>query len=389
MRGPKHMREPFDAIVIGGGPAGAMAALLLAGRGRRIALIERGERNRDKTCGHCLSPRIAPLLERAGLLDRVRAIATGRTGRVRIHTPGRKAATFKLNGGGTEAGWLVDRRLFDQSLIDAAAERGVCVFQPAPARVVQRGADGAVVIAGRGDDERRLRTRLVIGADGLQSMTARVFGLDVGAQRGRKYGFSFNLDCSASAPVSGVIDMFTGAGGYLGVVPGPGGALHGAGLVGTRSRGARDPIGFTREMAVANPTLARLLGAGAEMYEELNIIGSGPMPLRRRRIAGEGVALVGDAAGYHEPFTGEGMAWAIESAFLLDQAFAETGGAWSTAAAARYEQLWRHSIGRRMLACRAVAFALERPALLRLGLRAGAAGADIPRRYFMRQAVTA
>ena len=72
---------------------------------------------------------------------------------------------------------------------------------------------------------------------------------------------------------------------------------------------------------------------------------------------------IGDAAGFAEPFTGEGMAWALESADLLAQVCAAiTPGAWNAATATHYEKLWRRRIARRQRICKALSFAIARPA---------------------------
>ena len=105
------------------------------------------------------------------------------------------------------------------------------------------------------------------------------------------------------------------------------------------------------------------------------------MPCAARRRTAPGVALVGGAAGYVEPFTGEGMAWAIESAALLDRAVASCApGAFTADAAARYERSWRLAIGRAQRRCAWIARALEHPALIANAQSAGAVTLMLQRR---------
>ncbi len=95
------------------------------------------------------------------------------------------------------------------------------------------------------------------------------------------------------------------------------------------------------------------------------VVGAGPMPCRPRAVATSSVTLVGDAAGYVEPFTGEGMSWALTSAEVLaDVAADQSPGDWTRAAASRYRRAWRDRIGHRQRLCRAVAWSLQRPRLL-------------------------
>ena len=120
----------FDAIVVGGGPAGALCGLRLARAGWRVALIEKGARNRAKACGHCLNPRARRYLDQAGVWDPVETLAVGRTKRVRVHHETLGQVTADHPDPEPEA-LVVDRRILDQCLLDMARDGGACVEQPA------------------------------------------------------------------------------------------------------------------------------------------------------------------------------------------------------------------------------------------------------------------
>jgi flavin-dependent dehydrogenase len=159
------------------------------------------------------------------------------------------------------------------------------------------------------------------------------------------------------------IEMFVGPQGYLGVVSHGPERLHVAGLV----RGGADrtsPRQFVATLCDRFPLL-RGLGLVPDCGPALPaVIGSGPIPCRPSRVAGGRVALVGDAAGYPEPFTGQGMCWALESSEALAQAVRGLApGQWTEASARRYRLLWRHRIGRGQGFCRLLAAALDRPCL--------------------------
>jgi 2-polyprenyl-6-methoxyphenol hydroxylase-like FAD-dependent oxidoreductase len=381
--------ERRQAVVIGGGPSGALSALALARRGWDALLVERGGRGRGKTCGHCLNPRSASALASFGLLDEVRAIAVGRTERLRVHLENGRRIEAAMGGreGSSRAGWLVERRGLDALLQDAAEASGVEIVRGESARLVCAGdgAREAVVSIGRGSSARRVRAALVVGADGLRSAVAARAGLSRGAGRvGKKFGFSLDAAWRDGHGASeGVVEMFVARGAYVGVVRQAGGVAHAAGLVGVAWEGERGP----REVMAAFRTRFALFGSvvGEEMGE---VEACGPMPCHAREVARGRVALVGDAAGYHEPFTGEGMAWAMESARALDEAAVGClPGVWDARAGAAYARAWRRAVGRRQRACRGVAWLLERPGLLALFGARGDGRSSAPASALVRRVV--
>lgn len=359
------MRDGCDAIVIGAGPAGSAAALLLARQSWRVALIDRAPPSRPKACGHCLSPRVHALLRAHGLLAGVTELASGRTRALRIHVPGRAPLELGLEGD-DGPGWLVDRAMFDQYLADRAAAAGAEVLRGTRARV-RRDAGGSFVVEAQGPDGRRtLRAPLMVGADGLRSAVAQAAGMDARGSVGRKFGFAFDAP-SAPPAEDGVVRMFVGRGGYLGVVPAGEGRVHAAGLVAAGAGRTNDPFAFARSLASVHPELESVVAGACGPQTTGRVLGAGPMPCRAGHVAAGQVALVGDAAGYHEPFTGEGMSWALESAALLaDVASSGRIGEWSDLSARHYRHMWRRRIGQRQLVCRALSAALERPRATRL-----------------------
>ncbi len=356
--------DDFDAIVIGGGPAGSCTARALARLGWRTALIEHGSRHRPKACGDCLNVRGVQMLQRAGLLDDVRALAVGSTRQVRVHVAGRSPFTAPLPAGDAGVGLLVPRDRFDQLLVDRAAEAGVHVFQPVSARVVELTRHGARVALRGSGAASRARCRLLVGADGLRSAVADASGLGRRRTNGGKFGFAIDVDGPARGGVTpGTIEMFVVRGGYLGVVARSDRRMHVAGLV-SRAAAAGNPVEFV-EFVARRFDVLRPSGLHRLRQSSVNrLLGAGPIPCRPRGVACVRVALVGDAAGYVEPFSGEGISCALESAEVLADTLArETPGEWTPATARVYQGKWTRRIGRRQHLARLLARALERPGL--------------------------
>ena len=358
--------DQLDAVVIGGGPAGSSAARSLARHGWRTVLIERGPRHRHKACGTCLNARAVGLLRRAGLLDDVRNVAVGVTRRLRVHLVGRPPLTAVLpRHAEAGEGLLVPRGSLDQVLIDRAAEAGVQVVQPAAARIVELTRRGAVIELRNGSSTTCLRPRLVVGADGLRSAVAEAAGLGRPGRAGCKFGFALQVTSPAAQAVDpDTIEMFLVSGGYLGVVGHGGKTLHVAGLVAPRGNAPGNPLDFVEWVANRFDVMKR---AGLHRVRHgacSRLLGAGPIPCRPLGVADERVVLVGDAAGYTEPFSGEGISWALECGEILADSVADQSpGRWTTCTARRYRRRWARRVGRRQHLGRLLAGALERPGL--------------------------
>ncbi len=354
--------------MIGAGPAGSSVARALAGLGWRTALVERGPRHRGKACGHCLNPRAARLLRSAGLLNDTRRLAVGATRRLRVHAEHCSPVSAELPAcEETGPGLLVERHRFDQMLIDRAAEAGVRVLQPASANLAAVGRHEALVEVTQGRDRLRLCCPLVVGADGLRSATAAAAGLGPPARVGRKYGFALDVPLAEAGtgwmPEADTIEMFVTADGYLGIVRHGPGLLHLAGLVG-QGVAARSPYGFIGAAARRFGVLGQTGLDDLDPHQCIRLLGAGPIPCRPGRIAAGPVVLVGDAAGYTEPFSGEGMSWALQGAQVLAEVAARREpGSWPSDASRDYQRSWRRHVGRRQYLGRALSTALERPGL--------------------------
>jgi flavin-dependent dehydrogenase len=352
----------WDVIVIGAGPAGALAAHQLARCQLRVLLVEKRVFPRWKICGSCLNGVALKALETAGLGDLLDGLGAAPLERIRLGLQGHQLELA------LPAGRSLSRGRLDQALCEAAVAAGAELRAPCEATVAGSHPAGREVLLRSGADVQTTSARVVLVASGLGSPAlGPELPIETRISPRARIGAGCELDAGVRGYGRGTIHMAIGRPGYVGLVRNEAGALNLA-------------VAFDRAHLIAAG------GPAACAAEVLADAGFDPLPavaaatwratpaLTRRSIppAAERVLLLGDAAGYVEPFTGEGMGWALMGALAVVPLVLQGQTEWNQGLEREWTRGHGRLIGSRQRFCHGLAFALRRPGLSRALL--GAAG---------------
>ncbi len=319
------MGQHLDAevIVVGGGPAGAATAWVLAREGVDVLVLDRAKFPRDKICAEYLSPQASRILSDMNVLEEIERTNPGHLAGMSIRAPNGHIANgeFAANHGFRgfrDKGLAVRRTILDEIVLRGARTAGACVEESMRVTDLAKNdsarVTGVKALAADGQP-RTLRARYVVGADGLRSVVARRLGL---VRTSRVWPRRIAL-VSHYRKVQGVTDMgemHVDHDGYLGIADVGGGQVNVAVVV-PMSRAREigdDKTEFLERWIASRPHLAeRFVGA----VRTTPVRATGPFATSSRHAWSPGAALVGDAADFFDPFTGEGIYAALRGGELL------------------------------------------------------------------------
>jgi flavin-dependent dehydrogenase len=358
-----------DLLVVGGGPAGASTAAWAAGAGLDVLLVDRATFPRAKPCAEYLSPEATRDLDALGVLEEVEAAGAARLTGMRIvaddgsevvgrFRPGRARGPYRPYG------LALPRSRLDAIVLAAASRAGAEVRQAVSLErlLIEDGMVRGAVLrrAGRRWEE---RCRAVVGADGLNSLVARRLGLS------RRFGprrLALVAHLAGMAAMRDCGEMFVREGRYVGLAPIGAGLVNAAAVVPVHEARAiaSDPAACLLAELAAFPELRARL-AGSRLVREVLI--AGPFARTTRRPVADGAVLVGDAADFFDPFTGEGIFAALRGGRLAAEALAAalSRGEATRAALRPYRRARRRTFLGKWALERIAGLSATRPALMR------------------------
>jgi 2-polyprenyl-6-methoxyphenol hydroxylase-like FAD-dependent oxidoreductase len=297
-----------DVVIIGGGVAGASLAIVLARAGKRVTLVEREAAFRDRVRGDSMFPWAAALTEELGIHDLLPAGGSRPLPRWQVYE-GREPTDSFVWGQDVptpDVVWGVYLPQLQETLLGSAREAGVTVLRPARAVAVTPGSPPSVTIE-QGGEQQTITSRLIVGADGRESGTRRAIGAatthaPVHHMLGGCLVSGIALDANTSHMgriVGGKVMVFRHAGEsarlYLICAPDVAESLRTAGFDAYRAHCAQAfPAGMLSDTEPLGPVA---FFPGIDVYPD--------------HITGEGVVLIGDAAGANDPALGSGTGLAL------------------------------------------------------------------------------
>jgi menaquinone-9 beta-reductase len=295
----------FDAAVIGGGPAGSIAAIDLARRGHRVVLIDKASFPRHLVCGEFLSPESRDVLDRVGVLAELDRSGALEVSGVRLTAAGGADVRSELD----RPGLAVSRYVLDQALLERAVRQGVDVRTGCEVRDIAGSLVHGFVIE---TESETLTSRMVIGAYGKRSRLDRNLDRPFFSRTTPYVGLKQHYSMTTTS--GSVVELHAFNGGYCGLVGIEGGRMNACSLIRSdvlRSLGSKDPFAA---MALLNTYLAERLKNADPCFERALAISQ--ISFVEKDVMHRDICMTGDAAGLITPLCGDGMAMAMNGGEL-------------------------------------------------------------------------
>jgi menaquinone-9 beta-reductase len=376
-----------DVLIAGAGPAGSATAALLARAGCSVLAVDRAVFPRDKACSEYMSPETVRILSRLGIVDVLERAGAVPLEGMKITAPRGATAHGKFALAGHHqfrpTGLSVSRRILDHELVRSARSAGAVVIEQARVEelLYDRGAVAGAVVRDATGQRRSIRARLTVGADGLRSVVARRMGHRT---HGSPRRVAFVAHIGGVANMSRSAELHFGPAGYIGLNP----IAHDCTNVSLvmpveRAASARGRVeDFFSQTLAEFPAVSQRLKRGDLVRR---VMATGPFAAWSGRVVAPGALLVGDAADFFDPFSGDGIHAALRGAELVAETMAPAlrhAGSLPPGPLNEYRRRRRQIFAGKWMLERMIGLALGFPAVFehsvaRLGRRNGMAHALI------------
>jgi flavin-dependent dehydrogenase len=347
-------KKLWDVVVVGAGPAGAIAARELARNKVSVLLVDKARFPRPKVCGSCFNQAALGMIEEVGLGSLPRSLGAKPTRELFLSAGDRKGRIPLPEG------LALSREVFDAALIREAVREGVHFLPGTRAQLSSLKESTRTLKLSQENREHLLETRLVLGATGLGgNFLENEKDLEPETAPASRVGVGAISSVAPSFYSEGTIFMACSRGGYVGLVRLEDGRLDLA--------AALDPM-FLKEWGGADGAVRQILlenGFPWTKVEALEWRGTPPLTHRRVRLAAERLFVLGDAASFVEPFTGEGIAWALASGVRIVPLARRALEGWNPLLEKEWANLYTKLLGKRQKVCGWVTKLLRRVSLTR------------------------
>lgn len=346
-----------DVLVIGAGPAGAFLAAELAQHGVNVLLVDKDRFARYKVCGACLGSGALSILRQSSVADRLENILN--------KIPQRNLNVLSYSAGNMNVeieipqARALSRSRFDSALVQAGLQSGTVFLSDTAAKVRSQDENGVQVsLTHQHCNTFNIRSRIVVACDGIGgtalSDLAR-FNVEVASHS--RVGVGAIVNSRPATHQDNFISMFYHRSGYLGAVTLEDGSINMAASI---------DVDFLR--CVSGPhNAAKIILDGCMQgdcdIESAHWRGTQPLTMRRKNVWGERIFVVGDAAGYIEPFTGEGMTSALASSQLVLPLVLDALRSWHPDLGRKWQHTYSTMIRTNQFACKIAAAVLHHPIL--------------------------
>jgi menaquinone-9 beta-reductase len=350
-----------DVLVLGAGPAGIAASMLLANQGLSVEIIDPAIFPRTKICGEFLNPQAVQWLNDQRLLESLLQLNPFPIHGMKISDSSGGSFTGRYTSSQKISGYAVMRKMLDSLLVEKVLQHGIALHQGWKAQKLL--FENEMVTGVSGVDPSgapfEKHAQIVIGADGRNNLIGRTFGWIRGIRSLRKYAFQTHFENLPHLSHFGEIHIIRG--GYIGIAP-LSESLCNVAVVMDESvfpSGDADREKFMLENIHSSRLSERFNG----LKPASTILAAGPLAFETVRVSGHRCLLVGDTCGFVDPFTGEGINYAFLSAGVaadvLKKAFHTRN--FDDAALSEYDHLRKALFGKKFLIAKILQKAIARP----------------------------